>query len=61
MGPADALSRKDGVETCDDNQEITLLKGKDQYFHIQAINATLAKRYPLQQSGTQSLLKLWPL
>ena len=34
MGPTDALSRKDEVETSDDNREITLLKGKDQYFHI---------------------------
>ena len=44
MGPADALSRKDEIETSDDNQEITLLKGKDQYFHIQAINVALAKK-----------------
>ena len=44
MGPADALSRKDEVETSDDNQEITLLKGKDQYFHIHAINTALAKK-----------------
>ena len=44
MGPADALSQKDDIETGDDNQEITLLKGKDQYFHIQTINATLAKK-----------------
>ena len=44
MGPADALSRKDDVETSDDNREITLLKGKDQYFHIHAINVTLAKK-----------------
>ena len=44
MGPADALSRKDEVETCDDNREITLLKGKDQYFHIKTIDATLAKK-----------------
>ena len=44
MGPADALSRKDEVETYDDNREITLLKGKDRYFHIQAIDAALAKK-----------------
>ena len=44
MGPADALSRKDDIETGDDNQEITLLKGKDQYFHICAIDAALAKK-----------------
>ena len=44
MGPADALSRKDEIETCDDNREITLLKGKDQYFHIRAIDAALAEK-----------------
>ena len=44
MGPADALSRKVEVETYDDNQEITLLKGNDQYFHVHAINAALAKK-----------------
>ena len=44
MGPADALSRKDEVETNDDNWEITLLKGRDQYFHICAIDTTLAKK-----------------
>ena len=44
MGPADALSRKDDIETSDDNREITLLKGKDQYFHIRAIDAALAEK-----------------
>ena len=44
MGPADALSRKDEVETSDDNRDITLLKGKDQYFHIHTIDAALAKK-----------------
>ena len=44
MGPANALSWKDDIETSDDNQEITLLKGKDQYFHIRAIDVTLAKK-----------------
>ena len=44
MRPADALSWKDEVETSDDNREITLLKGKDEYFHSQAINAALAKK-----------------
>ena len=34
MGPADALSRKDEIDMGDDNWEITLLKGDDQYFHI---------------------------
>ena len=44
MGPADALSWKDNIETSDDNWEITLLKSRDQYFHIHAINAALAKK-----------------
>ena len=44
MGPADALSWKDEIETSDDNREITLLRGRDQYFHIHAIDATLAKK-----------------
>ena len=44
MGPADALSQKDEVETSDDNREITLLKGNDQYFHIRAIDVALAKK-----------------
>ena len=44
MGPANALSRKDEVETSDDNQEITLLKGNDQYFHIHTIHTTLADK-----------------
>ena len=44
MGPADTLSRKDEIETSDDNWEITLLKGKDQYFHIHAIHAALTKK-----------------
>ena len=44
MGPADALSRKDKIKTSDNNREITLLKGKDQYFHVRTIDATLAKK-----------------
>ena len=44
MGPTDALSQKDDIKTSDDNREITLLKGRDQYFHIHAINAALAKK-----------------
>ena len=44
MGPADALSWKDEIETSDDNWEITLLKSRDQYFHIHAIDAALAKK-----------------
>ena len=44
MGPADALSGKDEIKTCDDNREITLLKGKDQYFHVRIIDAVLTKK-----------------
>ena len=44
MGPADTLSQKDKVETSNDNQEITLLKGRDQYFHIHAIDTVLADK-----------------
>ena len=44
MGPADVLSRRDEIETSDDNQEIMLLKGKDQYFHVHTIDTTLAKK-----------------
>ena len=51
MGPADALSRKDKIEMGDNNQEITLLKGKDQYFHIRAINTTLAKKISSSSEG----------
>ena len=43
-GPADVLSRKDEVETSNDNQEITLLKEGNQYFHIHALNTTLANK-----------------
>ena len=32
------------METCDDNWEITLLKSKDQYFHVCAINKALATK-----------------
>ena len=51
MGPTNALSRKDDIETSDDNREITLLKGKDQYFHIRIINAALAKK--ISSSSTE--------
>ena len=44
MGPTDALSQKEEVETSNDNREITLLKGKDQYFHIHIIDNALTKK-----------------
>ena len=51
MGPADALSQKDEIETSDNNREITLLKGRDQYFHICAIDTALAKK--ISSSSTE--------
>ena len=51
MGPADTLFRKDEIETSNDNQEITLLKGKDQYFHIHTIDTTLAKKISSSESN----------
>ena len=54
MRPADALSRKDEIDTSDNNWEITLLKGKDQYFHIQAIDTALAQK--IHQSSITDLL-----
>ena len=44
MGPANTLSQKDEVDTDDDNREITLLKGGNQYFHINAINTALTEK-----------------
>ena len=44
MGPADTLSRKDEVNMGNNNREITLLKGNDQYFHIHAIDPALAEK-----------------
>ena len=51
MGPADALSRKDEVETSNNNREITLLKEKDRYFHIHALNTTLAEKISLSSTS----------
>ena len=44
MGLVDALSRKDEIDTNDDNQEIALLKGGDQYFHICTLDTILADK-----------------
>ena len=51
MGPADALSRKDDIDTDDDNQAITLLPKKDQYFHVRALDVTLANKIALSSSN----------
>ena len=44
MGPADMLSRNDEVDMDNDNWEIILLKGNDQYHHIHAIDSALAEK-----------------
>ena len=54
MGPTDALSKKDKIETSDNNWEITLLKSKDQYFHVCAINTALAKK--ISSSSNEDLI-----
>ena len=57
MGPTNALSRKDEVKTSDNNQEITLLKEKDQYFHIHAIHTALAKKISSSSKGDLIITK----
>ena len=57
MGPTDTLSRKDKVETSDDNWEITLLKGGEQYFHIRAIDTTLAKKISSSSASNPIVIK----
>ena len=57
MGPADALSRKDKVETSDDNWEITILPGKNQYFHIHAIDVTLANKISSSSASDLIVIK----
>ena len=57
MGPADALSRKDKVDTDDNNWEITLLKGGDQYFHIHAIDAALTEKITLSSTSNPIMTK----
>ena len=57
MGPADTLSRKNAVDTDDDNQEITLLKNKDQYFHICALNTALANKISLSSKSEPIVTK----
>ena len=57
MGPTDALSWKDEIETSDDNRKITLLKGTDQYFHIRAINTALAKKISSSSTGDPIITK----
>ena len=44
MGPANALSQKDKVDTSDDNQEVILLKEEDQDHHIQALDTALTTK-----------------
>ena len=59
MGPADALSRKDEVDMDDNNWEITLLKGGDQYYHIRAIDTALAEK--IASSSPSNPIVTWAL
>ena len=62
MGPADTLSRKNKVDTDDDNWEVILLKGDNQLYHIQAIDSALAERSPyppLQIQSSPKPSQLW--
>ena len=57
MGLADALSRKDKVDMDDDNREITLLKGNDQYHHLHTINSALAGKIITSSSSDPIVTK----
>ena len=59
MGPANALSRKDTVDTDNDNQEITLLKNKDQYFHICTLDTALANKISLSSKSDPIAVGFW--
>ena len=51
MEPANALSRKDKVDTLDDNQETTLLAEEHQDHHIQPLDAALATKIATSSSS----------
>ena len=57
MGPADALSQKDEVITDNDNWEITLLKGNNQYHHICAIDSALTGKIASSSSSDPIVTK----
>ena len=44
MGPVDMLSRKDEVDTNNDNWEVTLLKGNNWDHHIKALDSALVEK-----------------
>ena len=57
MGPADALSQKDEVDTSDNNWEVILLKGDTQYHHIRAIDTVLAEKITSSSSSDPIVTK----
>ena len=57
MGLADTLSRKDEVDTDDDNREITLLTGNNQYHHLLAIDSTLTRKITTSSSSDPTVTK----
>ena len=57
MGPADALSQTDKVNTDDDNQEITLLKGRNWDFHIHTLDTALTEKITLSSTSNPIMTK----
>ena len=51
MGPADALSRKDKVDTSGDNWETILQKEEDQDHHIWPLDMALATKIASSSSS----------
>ena len=57
MGPADALSRKDEVDTSGDNKETILLDEKDQDHHLQPLDVALATKITSLSSSNPIISK----
>ena len=57
MGPADVLSRKDEVDTDDDNWEVTLLKGNDWDHHIKALDLALTEKLAMSSPSNTVIAK----
>ena len=58
MGPANTLSRKDKVDTDNNNQEVMVLKQVDQDFHIWALDVTLAQKITQSMSSNPIVTKV---
>ena len=58
MGPANALSWKDEVDTSDDNWEVTLLKGDAHYHHLRQLDTALATKIASSSSANSIVTKV---